>query len=156
MPQSTMREESAYPLPEDVLLPAALTSVSVRTVNFTYKKGPNKDKAGSFDLWVWEFEITGGDYAGMKAWGETEDNLNNLEEPRGRSKLVRPWAETLLGRQIEIGEAFDTDNILGLPCKITVKHEEPRPKKDGGFFYGCPVEDVFPASPATSSDEPPF
>jgi hypothetical protein len=156
MPSSTMREESAYPLPEDVLFPAELTSVVVRTVEFTYKKGPKVGEKGSFDLWVWEFAITGGDYAGMKAWGETEDNLNNLEEPKGRAKLVRPWAETLLGRQIEIGENFDTDQVLGLPCKITVKHEEPRPKKDGGFFYGCPVEDVFPADPRSSDDAPPF
>jgi len=156
MPQAVMREESAYALPEDTLLPATLTSVTVRTVEFTYKKGPKQGQQGTFDLWVWEFQITDGDYAGLKAWGETEDSLNNLEEPRGRAKLVRPWAETLLGREIPIGEAFDTDHVLGLPCVITVKHEEPRPKKDGGFFYGCPVEDVFPARPATSDDAPPF
>lgn len=155
-PKATMREESLYSLPEDVLLPAKLNSVVTRTIPFTYKKGPKLGQESSFDIWVWEFEITEGDYAGLKAWGETEDQLNNLEEPRGRSKLVRPWAETLLGKEIQIGEEFDTDDLIGLSCQITVKHEEPRPKKDGGFFYGCPVEDVFPAAAATSDDEPPF
>lgn len=156
MPSATMREESAYPLPEDTIFPAVLQKVEVRTVEFTYKKGPKKDQKGSFDLWKWEFQITEGEFAGLHAWGETEAELNNLEEPRGRAKLARPWCETLLGRQIEIGEPFDTDQVLGVPCKITVTHEEPRPKKDGGFYYGCPVEDVFPAAPRTSDDEPPF
>lgn len=150
MPKSVMREESAYPVPEEVLLPAKLNAVTVRTVEFTYKKGERAGQPGSFDLWRWEFEVTDGDYTGLKLYGETEDELNNLEEPRGRAKLVRPWAETLLGRQIPIGEEFDTDDVVGLPCQITVKHEEPRPKKDGGWFYPCPVEDVFPASQSSS------
>lgn len=156
MPKTTVKETSAYALPEDTIFPAVLTSVIVRSIPFTYKKGPNAGQQGEFDIWVWEFKITDGDYAGMKAWGETESEVNNLEEPRGRAKLVRPWAETLLGRQIQIGEEFDTDNLLGLPCKITVKHEEPRPKKDGGTFYGCPVEDVFPAEGRTSGGPVPF
>ena len=142
MPRSTMKEESAYPLPEDVLFQGVLNSVTIRNISGVSAKG----KDYNFDLWVWEFEITDGDQRGLRAWGETESSLNNLEVPRGRAKLVRPWAETLLGRQIAIGEDFDTDSVLGLPCKFTVIHEEPRQKKDGGFFYGCPVEDVFPSS----------
>ena len=141
-----MKEETAYPLPEDVLFQGKLNSVEVRCIDFTYKKGPKVGQKGSFDLWKWEYEITEGEYQGLRAWGETEADLNNLEEPRGRAKLVRPWAETLIGRQIAIGEDFDTDQVLGLPCKFTVTHEEPRAKADGGFYYGCPVEDVFPSS----------
>lgn len=153
MPRSTMKEETAYSLPEDVLFFGKLNSVTVRTVEFTRKKDGGGKKAGemdSFDKWVWEYEVTEGDYTGQRAWGETEDSLNNLEEARGNSKLVRPWAETLLNRTLSIGEDFDTDQVIGLPCKFTVSHDEPRQKKDGGFFHGCPVEDVFPVGPATN------
>lgn len=143
-----MREESAYPLPEDTIFEGMLVKVDERNIKGTSAKG----KAYDFNLWEWEFVITSGEYQGLKATGTTEDHLNNLEEPRGRAKLARPWYETLLGRQIAIGEAVDTDTqIVGLPCKFTVKHEEPRPKKDGGFWYGCEVEDVFPATPAATA-----
>lgn len=164
MPASTMREESAYPLPEDVIFDGRLNKVEVRTIEFTRKRDGGGKKAGdrdSFDVWEWEFVVTQGDHAGIKARGTTEDHLNNLEEPRGRTKLARPWCETLLGRQIAIGENFDTDTtIVGLPCRFTVKHGEPTPKKDGGFFYPCDVEDVFPApsaaTAATHDSAPPF
>lgn len=157
MPRATMKEESPYALPADTLFDGVLNAVKVRTIEYTVKKDRGTKKAGekdSFNVWEWEFEVTSGDYAGTKAWGNTEADLNNLAEPRGKSKLVRPWAETLLGRQIAIGEDFDTDQIVGLPCKFTVSNEEPVEKKDGGFFYGCAVEDVWPSSNSTKTDPP--
>lgn len=159
MPRATMKEESAYALPADTLFEGKLNSVTVKTIEYTLKKDRGSKKAGekdSFDIWEWEFEVTDGAYKGTRAWGTTESELNNLEEPRGRSKLVRPWAETLLGRQIQIGEDFDTDQIVGLPCKFTVVNEEPVEKKNGdGWFYGCSVDDVFPSSNGLRED-PPF
>lgn len=158
MPSATMRTESEYRLPEDVIFPAKLMAVTSRTIEFVHKKGDKIGQKGSFDKWEWEFLITEGEYAGQKAYGSTEAVLNNLPEPRGNDKLVRPWAETLLGRQIQPGERFDTEQVVGLPCLITVRHEEPRPKSNGGTYYGCPVEDVFPAPSAAQSPsaEPPF
>jgi hypothetical protein len=79
----------------------------------------------------------------MKAWGETEDRLTNRED-----NLVRQWAETLLATTISVGEGLDTDILVGLPCVIEVRHDEPRQKKDGTFFYGCPVDQVYPAAGA--------
>lgn len=135
MPRSTMTEQSEYALPEDVLLPAILETVEVRTINY---KRDGKDK--SFDKWVWTFQITDGDYAGLHAYGETEDRLTSHPDNK-----VRQWAEVLRGIGFEVGEGLDTDDLLGLPAVITVKHEEPRLKKDGeSYFYGCPVKDVFP------------
>lgn len=156
MPTSTMREDSLYPLPENQLFPAELIAVTVRTIKFVHKKGDKVGMEDSFDLWVWEFRITGGDFEGLKAKGETESELTTLTEARGRSKPVRPWAETLLGRTMEVGEELNTDDLLALPCQITVVHEEPRAKADGGFFYSCPVDDVLPASRRSNRDNPPF
>lgn len=158
MPESTMREESAYPLPEDTIFDGRLVKIEVRNITGVSAK---TQKKYDFNVWDWEFVVTAGPFEGIKAKGSTEDHLNNLEEPRGRAKLARPWCETLAGRQIQIGESFNTDStIVGLPCRFTVKHEEPRPKKDGGFWYGCDVEDVFPmpaaSEAATHGSKPPF
>lgn len=153
MPKATKVQEDEYRLPAETLFTAVLDSVSVKTIEYTLKKDRGTKKAGekdSFDKWIWEFRITDGPHKGEIAYGETEDRLTNRED-----NLVRQWGETLLGREIELGEEFDTDNILGLPCQVTVRHEEPRQKKDGsGFFYGCPVDEVFPVGEA--ADFTPF
>lgn len=164
MPQATMKEESEYPVPAGVPLPAVLQEVKVRTIEF-FKKDQYGNKTNvkdSFDKWVWEFKITDGEFAGMKVYGETSDSLTTRED-----NLVRIWAEQLLGKTIQVGEGLDTDLLLGLPCIVECRHDEPRPKRDGGMFYPCPVSDVFPSSgdyvssdPATTStgwsDEPSF
>lgn len=157
MPKATKTEEDEYRLPAEVYFPAKLKAVTSKTIDFEYKaesaavkKGRKKagDK-GSFDKWEWEFEITDGDYKGASAYGDTDARLTTRDDD-----VVRQWAETLMGREIEIGEEFDTDNIIGYSCLISVRHDDPRPKKDGGFFYGCPVDDVLPAS--GSADFVPF
>ena len=152
MPTSTMREESEYRLPENTPFPAVLESVSTRTIKYT-RDGQEK----SFDKWEWVFKITEGEYAGMEAYGESEDRLTNHPDNK-----VRQWAETLRDAPFEIGEGLNTDDLLGLPCVITVSHGEPRPKKDGTNFYPCPVQDVFPEGTEAgqfgrnAEDEPPF
>lgn len=163
MPKSTMIEESEYPVPAGVPLPAVLQEVKVRTVSFKKKDqyGNKTNEDDSFDKWVWEFKITDGEHAGKKVYGETEDKMSSREY-----NLVRIWSEQLLGKVFQIGEGLDTDQLLGLPCMIEVRHDEPRVKKDGTNFYPCPVSDVFPVSgdyvgrPAAAgggwTDEPPF
>ena len=151
MPKATMREEAEYALPAGEYFPARLDSVSEKEIEFFKKdkNGNRTEEKSSFTKWVWEFKITDGDYTGMKAWGETEDRVTNRED-----NLVRQWAEALLGKELEIGDEFDTDAVLGLPCLLTVRHDEPRTKRDGGKFYGCPVDEVYPAS--GGGTEPPF
>jgi hypothetical protein len=152
MPSSTMREESEYRLPENTPFPAQLKSVDVRTIKY---QRDGKDK--QFDKWEWVFEITEGEYAGMEAYGESEDRLTNHPDNK-----VRQWAETLRDAPFGIGEGLNTDDLLGLPCVITVFHGDPRPKKDGTNFYPCPVQDVFPEGTEAGQfdrggfEEPPF
>jgi hypothetical protein len=143
MPSSTMIHEDEYPVPAGVPCPATLQKVEVRTINFKKKDqyGNRTNEDDSFDKWVWEFKISGGDHEGIKVYGETQDKLTNRED-----NLVRQWAETLLNTTIEVGQGLNTDSLLGLPCVITVRHDEPREKKDGGKFYPCPVDEVFPAA----------
>lgn len=152
MPSSTVREESEYRLPAGVPFPAILAAVEVKTIKYK-KDGVEK----SFDKWEWDFEITEGEYAGMHAYGETQDFISTHPD-----NLVRQWSEILRDAPFEVGDGIDTDELLGLPCVITVRHEEPRPKTSGGNFYGCPVDQVYPEGTGVTTfnnqggDEPPF
>lgn len=154
MPSTTMTEESEYPVPAGVPLPAILQAVTVRTINFKKKDqyGNKTNIDDSFDKWVWEFKITDGEHAGKKVYGETEDRLTTRAD-----NLVRIWTEQLLRTTIEVGQGLDTDTLIGLPCIVECRHDDPREKRDGTMFYPCPVSDVFPSSgDYVSSDEPPF
>ena len=151
MPKSTMREESEYKLPEDVPLPVVLEEVSVRTIRYT-RDGKEK----SFEKWEWDFAIAEGEYAGLHAYGETEDRLTSHPDNK-----VRQWAEVLRGVEFGIGEDLDTDDLIGLPGVVFVQHDAPREKKDGTNFYPCPVSQVFPEGFTGSPDgeenqDPPF
>jgi len=154
MPSSTMREESEYRLPTETPFPAMLESVEEREIPYTNRDG----KPATFKKWEWIFQITEGDYAGISAYGETEAKLTTHPD-----NLVRQWGEVLRDAPFGIGEGLNTDDLLGLPCVITVRHDPPRPKKDGqSKFYPCPVDQVFPEgstptfSSGNESADPPF
>lgn len=144
MPSTEMKEEEKWKLPAETLLPATLVAVVEREIPYTDKK---TGKDATFTKWEWEFAINEGEYAGLSAWGDTEDRLTNHPDNK-----VRQWAETLRGSAFDMGEGLDTDDLLGLPCQITVDNTE-YTKKDGTTSYLCPVLDVFPAD---VDDEPPF
>lgn len=151
MPTTTHQEEPDFRLPKDTLFPAQLKSVTEREIKYTNRKG----EPDTFYKWEWEFEIIDGDYAGMKAWGDTEDRLST----RSTNK-VRPWAKALLQRDedFELGEGLNTDDLLGLTCAIEVDNLV-REKKDGSGdkSFTTPVSEVYPPSVlADVSDEPPF
>ena len=148
MPKTTAREESKFALPAEVALPAILNSVTEEEVPYTDKK---TGEARTFRKWSWEFQIADGDYAGLRAWGETESFLST--HPNNK---VRQFAEALLGGvEFEIGQDLDTDDLISLPCEIVVAHETYN-KKDGTEGYKCPITQVFPAGTSYSPDEPPF
>ena len=152
MPTATMREESEYKLPAETPFPAILSSVEEKEIPYTDK---NDGKKKTFKKWQWVFEITDGEYAGLHAYGDTEAYLSTHPD-----NLVRQWGEVLRDAPFEVGEGIDTDLLLGLPCVITVRHDPPRPKKDGSNFYPCPVDQVFPEGTEFGSrvqdSEPPF
>ena len=114
MPKSTMRQESEYPLPADVLLPAALATVEDRTYEFTYQAHHKRVQSGTAKLgekgtvekWVWKFAITDGPYTGLHAWGETEAFLSSHPDNK-----VRQWAEALRGAEFEPGEEIGRAHV---------------------------------------------
>lgn len=145
MPSSTMEHEDEWKLPKETPFPAILSSVTEKS--YPYKKD-GKDEV--FVKWEWEFQITDGEFAGLRAWGETEPKLTNHA-----GNKVRQWAETLRGAEFEMGEGLDTDDLLSLPCVITVDNlKELKKGTADTYYYKSPVCDVFPAD--SLGDEPPF
>jgi hypothetical protein len=142
MPKGTVEEAEKWKLPMDTLFTGRLTGVSEREINWV-KDGEKKSRV----KWEWEFTIDEGEYAGLRAWGETEDKITTENK-------VRQWAETLRGAPYDLGEGFDSDDLLGLPCMFTV--DNTTYEKNGETKYLTPVLDVFPADGSLQTDEPPF
>ena len=155
MPVTQVVEDELYPIPEGILVPAMLISVEQVDIPFTDKK----DQKKIFTKWEWEFQTQGdGGFGGITVKGNTEPKVTNADGQRGSLHLARPWVEALLGRELGLGEPLDTEDLVGLPCQITVSWQEPRAKKEGkGYWYNCEVDEVYGTS-ATDIDSrlPPF
>lgn len=161
MPSATVKQESDYKFPEGVLFTGRLESVKDKRTPFTYKdhhaavKNGRKraGEQGEVHKWIWEFKILNeGEWYNDSLYLETDPEITTRSGDK-----VREIAETLLGREVAIGEDFNTDTILALPCRFTARHEEPRVRSDGqGTFYGCAIQDVFPVETAGATDTPQF
>ena len=145
MPKATVTEESLWKLPKDTPLPARLNAVTVKEINYTNQDG----QPDSFKKWEWEFAIIDGEYAGLKAWGDTEAKVTSHAEDKARQ-----WAEAISGNDYGIGEGLDTDDLLGIECMVVVDNTTYVKKGTTETKYICPVTDVFPAGSVEM--EPPF
>lgn len=149
MPKSEMREQSEYAIPEETLCPCRLDKVEV-------KEFPSRDRqtgalnGETYNRWLWTFKVTSGPYAGLIVTKLTTPFISTHPD-----NVVRHYAETLTGKTWGMSEGIDTDELVGLQGILTVRHQEPRNKRDGsGKWYGIEVADLFP--PDALEDSPPF
>jgi hypothetical protein len=138
----TVTEDEFKPIPEDTIVPAKLREMTSKAFDYTDKKTGEIKVAEKVEWW---FDVTGGEHEGRKIKGETWAQITN-----NPNNQFRTWVEALLQREITPGFTFTDDDLIGLPCCITVKHVA---NKDGSRTYEN-VEDVLPAT--SSFDEPPF
>ena len=156
MPKSDMREDSEYMRPEETPVPDRRMEVEVKE----FQSRDRETKALQFDnngnplmyaKWQWNFQVCDGPYTGV--------NLNRLTTPYISTRddnLVRIYVETLTGTTWGESEGINTDDLVGLKAIATVKHQKPRPKKNGdGMWYGLDIADLFPAD-ALGDEDPPF
>lgn len=61
------------------------------------------------------FKITDEEFEGKSV------NGNCLEEIEVGNKTYK-WVNALLGRELEVDEEFDMDDLVGKPCKIAIEH----------------------------------
>jgi hypothetical protein len=156
MPASDMKVESEYMIPEETPVPVRLNAVEVK--EFQSKDRDTKalqfDKDGNpvmYKKWNWEFQVCDGPYTGVRLSKLTAPYISTRDD-----NLVRIYAETLTGKTWGESEGIDTDDLVGLKAVALVKHQPPRPKKNGdGNWYGLDLADLFPAD-ALGDSEPPF
>lgn len=90
-------------------------------------ENPN-DRYGA--TWNLEFTIlTEGEYKGMKVWGKVSAVLSP------GNKLDR-WLQAMGITTLEIGEEFDSDEVIGRKCKVVIKNN-----KSGDKIYSN-VDDI--------------
>lgn len=159
MPGATVREESEYRLPNDVIFTGRLDGVKEKSIKFTYKdthaavkNGRKKaGEEGQIDKWVWQFTILNeGEFYGKDVELETEPGITMRTDD-----MCRLAFQALLGRDVELGEDLHTDQVTGLQCRFDILHEPGRERSDGkGTFYGVSIANIYPL--ANDSDVPPF
>jgi hypothetical protein len=142
--QTTATEEEDRTIPEDSIVPATLTEIKLRVVQYNDKQ---TGEAKSFEQLEWWFEVTSGDYQGRKVKGTTDTKLTT--HPKNK---FRNWSSVMLNREIADGFPLDTDDLIGLPADVAIGYRPDR--KDPSKVYE-EVSEVLPASGGQAS-EPPF
>jgi hypothetical protein len=97
----------------------------------------------------WEFMVTDeGPWKGKMIWGETSTNY--VAHPNCKAYN---WAATFLGHQPDVSEGLDTDDLIGLPCRILIYH-----KTDGQGRTWMRAKEVLPpkAAPVLGPQDAPF
>lgn len=105
MPVLHAEESSFEMIPEGTIVAAKVESIEMKTLDFG-------------DRLNWKFEILEPQWEGYKVNGSTSLKFT-IDPP---SKFYE-WAVQLLGRTFELGESVDTDDLIGLPCRIEIEHK---------------------------------
>jgi len=144
MARVTVTETDFKSVPEDTFIPAKLAEISMSTIEYADKKS---GEFKSFDKFVWWFEVTDGEYAGRKLKGETGAEITSHP-----NNTFRQWVEALLNEEVPVGFEFDTDDLVGLPCELTVRHVAGTGKNEGKTYEN--VDTLIPR--LNSPDTVPF
>jgi hypothetical protein len=142
MGQYTVEEDDFKAIPEDTFVSAKLMEMNNKSFPYTDKKTREEKIAEKVEWW---FQITDGEHEGRRIKGETWAQITSNPNNKFRS-----WVEALLQREITPGFTFTDDDLIGLPCSLTVKHVVGG--KDNDRIY----ENVDEVIPATTSFEPAF
>lgn len=124
-------------IPEGEVLDARLANVELH--EFTYG-GQNIQKLR------WKFIVSGGEWEGKEIQGQTSTNF--VAHPGCKAYN---WATAISGRTFEEGEELDTDELIGLPCRIITAQKT---GKDGRIWPD--IRDVLPPRGGKPVSEPPF
>lgn len=147
--QFVTQDEPDVTLPEDGIFRARLEEIKLRTFTWIDRKDQT-EKEGQTLEWWWEITSShlGPQYVGRKVKGECNPKITNRDGNR-----FREWAEALLNREIPVGMAVDTDDLVGLEADIVIGHRPDRKDASKKWEY---VENVAPVEAAFAGSEPPF
>lgn len=123
MTEFVLEESTDYTLiPEGEVLAAEVTDCEVRETPFDDEKNPGvKQKEVSF-----RFQVTeSGEYYGRTVFGRTPTTFSTNE-----SCKLRQWVQELLGMdKLPEKFRFNTDTLIGLPCRVSVSQRTSKPSQ---------------------------
>lgn len=141
--------EYTPPYDEDEIIDASLADVEFHTFNWN---NPKTGKVETVNKLRWKFLITeDGPMKGKELQGETTTNF--AAHPNCKAYN---WYVKISGHSPAEGEEADTDDLVGLPCRVVIGHQ--KDKKEEGRIW-LRVKDVFPKksrATAPSPSEAPF
>ncbi len=145
----TTEEEKEVRIPEDSIHRARLEEIKLRTFGWTDKRTGDEREAQVLDWW-WRITSTtyGDQYVGRRFKSECDAKLSSRSDNR-----FRMWAEALLGRDIPVGMAVDTDDLVGMEAEIVIGYQPDRRDKNKTWPY---VSDVAPLDGSHHQYDPPF
>lgn len=107
MVKMTAEESSFEMIPEGEIVAAKVVGIEGKSFDWG-------------DRLNWKFEVTEkGTWEGYKINGSTSLKFT-IDPP---SKFYE-WSVELLGRTFEVGESVETDDLIGLPCRIEIEWQE--------------------------------
>ena len=122
-------------IPENDIVNVQLSDVELRT--FTWQ-GDDVEKL------KWTFIIKDpGPWQGREIWGDTSTNFTAHPNCRAYN-----WVAAITGRQYGPSEEFDTDELVGMPCRVLVMHKKDT-KVEGRKWMR--VREVLPAQGIAAS-----
>lgn len=140
-----VEDEKVDIIPEDTIVRAQLLEIAPKEISWTDKQ---THEPKSTTILEWKWEVVTGEFKGKWVRGSCDAKLSS--HPGNR---FRNWSESLLGRQLPVGTAFDTDDLIGLQADISIRHRAD--KKDPAKKY-VEVDEVIPLGGGFDLEEPPF
>lgn len=148
--QFITEDEPDLTFPEDTIARARLEEIKMRSFDWTDKATGDKNTSTKLEWWWRVLSTSAGEqYIGRKVKGECNAKLSN----RGDNRF-RVWAEALLNREIPVGMAVDTDDLVGLTAEIVIGIEDDR--KDPLKKWNRVTDVVAVMDSGFAGSEPPF
>lgn len=131
-------------IPDGEILAAEVSNVEHRETPFEDERNPGKNR------WEVSFRfkvLEEGPFYGRTVFGRTPTTFSSHPDCK-----LRVWVQELLGEDsLPSGFKFDTDTLIGLPCRIAVTMKE-KPGKDGTPVKRNDVVDVLRPSARSAAD----
>jgi hypothetical protein len=141
MPKLKTTSSSGFELiPEHEVVPARLVEVTANSFKL-------KDTGEEIHKLRWVFVVTQpGPFEGKEVWGNSSQVFT--AHP---NCIAYNWAVAITGTEFQDGDDFDTDDIMGAPCRIMIKHTTDKQERTW-----MRVKEVLPPKAGTGAQDIPF
>lgn len=148
MPTYELREEADKVIFEE----GTILIVEVVSIKEQEKKSQRTGKDYKKLQWTFAIQAPGEEYDGQYIYGDTFPDFSTRSECE-----LRSWAQSIMAVEFPKGFSLNTDDLIGMQCRLAVgwrEYDDPKDntkKRQTNF-----VRDVFPSEANMSYAEEPF